>query len=843
MTQAVMPTLAAPPEPQQAEMLRALAGLFHAADIVELRVIHKAGRKRVDSGYFDHAHWPELVAHAERLNRQGAAAYITLNPVDPQLLGCYHNRMQEFAGQTTGDKEIVRRRWLLVDLDPVRPAGTSATGAQVEAASQTAGKIFRDLKTRGWPSPLVARSGNGMHLLFAIDLPNDAGAQTLLRGVLGGLAILFDGDGIKVDQAVHNAARICKLYGTTAMKGDHSAAAPWRLSEVLYLPPERRVVTAEQLREIALPAMTSASGQTPATMPRAVAANQPGEFDIETFLARHGIAYAASSRDGRDLFKLTHCPFNPEHVDGEAAAFRFADGRLGFKCQHDSCSNKHWRDVRELLDGPHVYAAGSPLNGIDIAACQAAAALRNVAGADGAGLVNVDRVGEAGAAPASDMLGETEDEIANLSHAPKFDYACVPGVLGRFIASETACSEAPPVGILANLVTRLCADIGRSAYVTVGRQRLHMRMFWLCAGPSALGRKGTAAGIARDLRDAAFARQPVDDLERMNPAREMRALSTGEGLIASLRTTARPEDGPGGPPGLADNRVLVDAQEFAGVLHKASGPQSTLSPVLRDGYDGGTLQNASASNASAAEKPHINVNASVPDQELVALLSGESSVERDNGLLNRFVLTWQRREKIVADPKPGAPFTWDEMADAYSLALRTAWGGVRYAVALENVVELSFAPDAQQFLTDWYLEEQARVDAPKVQSLLLRQGNVLRVYACLLALLRGCRVVETTDLQAGVALLLYWRNSLEFLFTQGRETAAAHRMYADMDRVLSHMPLGIPVAVTHLKDVLTLARRTAAINFAQRLSPPTISLTRIPRVRGGRAKTELTRLM
>ncbi len=44
--------------------------------------------------------------------------------------------------------------------------------------------------------------------------------------------------------------------------------------------------------------------------------------------------------------------FNPEHGRGEAAIFRRPDGVLGFKCQHDSCGDKRWRDVRELVDGP-----------------------------------------------------------------------------------------------------------------------------------------------------------------------------------------------------------------------------------------------------------------------------------------------------------------------------------------------------------------------------------------------------------------------------------------------------------------------------------------------------------
>jgi hypothetical protein len=75
-------------------------------------------------------------------------------------------------------------------------------------------------------------------------------------------------------------------------------------------------------------------------------------FNLEEFLSHLGIAYTQDSHEGRERYKLDHCPFNPEHGKGEAAIFRGADGKLGFRCQHDSCGVKHWKDVRELVDEP-----------------------------------------------------------------------------------------------------------------------------------------------------------------------------------------------------------------------------------------------------------------------------------------------------------------------------------------------------------------------------------------------------------------------------------------------------------------------------------------------------------
>ena len=338
------------PNPDTAAILAALAVLFTPDDVIELRAFPKGGRKRTDAGYFDGQHWPQLAEHAARLSASGAAVYVTLNPVDPQLLSRYNNRIEGFASTTTTDKQVTRRRWLLIDIDPVRPSGTSATDAQLDAAKVKARAVYGYLNGIGWPAPLVAESGNGMHLLYALDLPNDDDATALVKAVLIALGERFDDAQTKVDRAVFNAARICKLYGTLANKGDHTAAAPWRLSKLLQTP-ARAVVTPEQLRGL-IPAAT------PGTTAKAAASMlQSGGFNLEDFLSRHGLAYTTDRHDGSERFKLAACPFNPEHGNGEAAIFRKASGALGFKCQHDSCSAKSWTDVRDLLDGPRPASA------------------------------------------------------------------------------------------------------------------------------------------------------------------------------------------------------------------------------------------------------------------------------------------------------------------------------------------------------------------------------------------------------------------------------------------------------------------------------------------------------
>lgn len=334
-----------PPTGSIKEIESALDALFPADTIVELRAIYKRGDgKRTRSGYFDKNHRHDMVMHAARLNAQGATVYVTLNPVLPQLLSRYPNRIEAGPKSTTADKEILRRHYLLIDLDPKRQANTSATANQVCAANRKALEVRDYLSSLGWSEPHVAESGNGFHLLYPINLSNDDSATTLVRSVLGALAQRFDDGVIQVDRGVFNAARICKLYGTVANKGDHTPSNPWRLSELLQIG-KPSLVTEDQLRELAS-LNIERDGRT-----NFLGKNPSGSFNLEDFLSRHEIKYKVDQHDGRERFKLAHCPFNPEHIAGEAAIFRAIDGQVGFKCMHNSCSDKHWCDVLQLLEG------------------------------------------------------------------------------------------------------------------------------------------------------------------------------------------------------------------------------------------------------------------------------------------------------------------------------------------------------------------------------------------------------------------------------------------------------------------------------------------------------------
>jgi hypothetical protein len=202
-------------------------------DVHEVR-IPKAGHRGTISGYFNS---PEALAEAVLpLDGTVPGIYITLNPCNPALLARAANRLQERAQTTTSDRDITWRRRLLLDFDPVRPSDISSSNSEHGRAMTVACGAWDDLHGAGWPDPVVCDSGNGAHLSYSIDLPNDADSTGLIKAMLAGIAARCGTDDTAVDQTVFNAGRIVKLYGTLACKGDNVPDRPHRRSRVLEIP-------------------------------------------------------------------------------------------------------------------------------------------------------------------------------------------------------------------------------------------------------------------------------------------------------------------------------------------------------------------------------------------------------------------------------------------------------------------------------------------------------------------------------------------------------------------------------------------------------------------------------
>jgi hypothetical protein len=349
----------------------ALDVLFADGEVVEVRIPEPKETWAVLSGYFDDH---RALARELASRNSDAGVYITLNPCKPALLARCKNRLEAQKSKSatlTTDNDIERRHWLLIDCDPGIPKGISSSEEEKAAASALANKVRKWLRKKGWPEPVLADSGNGYHLLYRIDLPNNPGARDLLKQVLEALAAGFNTDQPnqpKIDPVVFNASRIVKAYGTMARKGENLPERPHRRSGLIDVPgndfePDDsiyvaddpvKVVPYEYLEELA------ASGAPRQTSSSSSASGGTGNgtgFDLEGFIARHLKARPPVAHDGGQKWALEECPFNPDHKD--AAVFRRANnGAIWFHCFHESCKDYHWPDLREKFE-PRGSASGA----------------------------------------------------------------------------------------------------------------------------------------------------------------------------------------------------------------------------------------------------------------------------------------------------------------------------------------------------------------------------------------------------------------------------------------------------------------------------------------------------
>jgi hypothetical protein len=173
--------------------------------VYELRCPN-AGQRGTIAGYFTDL--AKLADMAEWLSASGVpAVYLTLNAVNPALLARGCNRAKDRARETTADADILRRARLLIDCDAVRPAGISSNAAEHDAAIARARTVRDWLTGQGFPECILGDSGNGGHLLYKIDLPNDEPTAGLLAAFLSALSERFSDATVKIDTSVDNAAR------------------------------------------------------------------------------------------------------------------------------------------------------------------------------------------------------------------------------------------------------------------------------------------------------------------------------------------------------------------------------------------------------------------------------------------------------------------------------------------------------------------------------------------------------------------------------------------------------------------------------------------------------------
>jgi hypothetical protein len=511
------------------EIARAATLLSDPGSVVELRALET--RHATCAGYFDD---PEKLVHAA-VGLSGAAlgVFITLNVVARDLFARAANRVKDRVKFTTSDADITARRWLLLDLDPSRPSGISATDIEHEAAlaaTRTCHTWLREELAFPPTSLVLADSGNGGHVLVRIDLPNDAEATTLVRRSLEAVALYCGTKDVRVDTSVYNAARISKLYGTLAMKGDDLPERPHRLARVLDCPV---VVT---------PAPRALLDRLAALRPlEPVPPSAPGrDFDVRAWLAQHGIQVVREKPwvNGAIILELAECPIGAHaHHRNEAVVIILRSGMLLYRCLHETCQGRQWADLREHLDGrPQAPRRTDALS-------QAPGASDAYVPPTGDTAAEPRDADQAGADPGLRSLRSFRSYHGGQEWPAPLAQEALYGLAGDVVRTIEPATEADPAALLLQFLTAFGNVIARNAYFRIEADEHFMNLFVVLVGESSKARKGTSWGRVRDLF------QPAD--ADWAATRIQSGLSSGEGLIWAVRDPINEEGEAAGEEGRA----------------------------------------------------------------------------------------------------------------------------------------------------------------------------------------------------------------------------------------------------------------------------------------------------
>jgi AAA domain len=251
---------------------RALARRYAPGQNIELRCVLKGGGI-LGGVYTDQEKLARDAAEiAARWDLSSVYAGLQEIKNDDAHKKCVSNSYR-MAQNGADANDIQRYRFLLIDIDPVRPANTSSTDEEKRAGWEVLLKVKAFFQAYGIQGDVID-SGNSYHFVFPIDLPASDESQELVKAVLRAIAQKCDTDKATVDQKVYDRPRICKVPGTITRKGENTQERPWRVSGILEFN-DQAPVAKEILQQIAQ------SVQSVGSTPRQAADKEKVDIDLE----------------------------------------------------------------------------------------------------------------------------------------------------------------------------------------------------------------------------------------------------------------------------------------------------------------------------------------------------------------------------------------------------------------------------------------------------------------------------------------------------------------------------------------------------------------------------------
>lgn len=355
------------------------------SEVIELQTLPHTAVKYAAPMALRTARWRnigERIALEDRTTFDGLVigAFYVMNAINPDIVArsaadCWNSVPK---GEGTKDADIIERRVLYFDHDPIRPSGISANEDERAAALLAAESTYLML-ARLLPDDLLSAlgfgdSGNGYHVHLAIKCAADLVTERTVKALLLAVDALVSTDKVKIDTSVGDAKRLCPAYGTMKRKGVDTAARPHRRTAFW----GSRCPARLELEDLTLlvGALCDLIGDPDLVskirhllVPEQQKLTRPSTHNRPPETKRH----AAGARSGENLFERTKA------LDVREVATRLGlyDGQTltcpgcesgagvdffqnGVKCFHDRCVEKGKSGFRTTVDlAMEVYCIGA----------------------------------------------------------------------------------------------------------------------------------------------------------------------------------------------------------------------------------------------------------------------------------------------------------------------------------------------------------------------------------------------------------------------------------------------------------------------------------------------------
>lgn len=403
-----------------------------------------------------------------------------------------------------------------------------------------------------------------------------------------------------------------------------------------------------------------------------------------------------------------------------------------------------------------------------------------------------------------------------------------PPLVREIVDAACATSEAHPVAVAANVIAFFSCLIGRGVHQRIGDAVIHCRPFTIIAGKSGKARKGTAEHTVREIYKQADAvlRNKLNNDDRLRI--HAGGVSTGEGIAWAIRDPRdADENGKGADAGVNDKRLLVIESEFDNLLSQLRRENNTLSATVRNLFDGRDMEPLTKTSQTRATRPHVVIIGHITGHEL-----REKSTENDaaNGLLNRFMLLYVYRPKLVPLPEPTPEDLIDRLATRIAEAVIKITGGNLHA---NNDIEVRLSEATRAMWVDEYPRLTRDRDG-KGGSLLARSEVYARMMAMIFAAMDGRTLIEPCDLQAAIAWVEYWHASVTYVFNTPDDEGALDAFTASVLDAITAKP---GITLTQLQEHWNRKRTKevrASVERLMNLAPPLVECHK-DETTGGRA--------